>query len=116
MSEDLAIKLNDCTSKGYVIAPAGFGKTHLIAMAVRASGGRQLILTHTFAGVNSIKTKMVDLGVRASQFQVDTIASWALRLCLAYPKASGWKIENPTSKQWNKLYECCSVCWEEIHS
>lgn len=108
MSEDLAIKLNDCTTKGYVIAPAGFGKTHLIAMAVRASGGRQLILTHTFAGVNSIKTKMADLGVRASQFQVDTIASWALRLCLAYPKASGWKIENPTSKQWNKLYECCS--------
>lgn len=108
MSEDLAIKLNDCTSKGYVIAPAGFGKTHLIAMAVRASGGRQLILTHTFAGVNSIKTKMADLGVRASQFQVDTIASWALRLCMAYPKASGWKVENPTSKQWNKLYECCS--------
>ncbi|MHB9359591.1 UvrD-helicase domain-containing protein [Pseudomonas amygdali pv. morsprunorum] len=108
MSEDLAIKLNDCTTKGYVIAPAGFGKTHLIAMAVRASGGRQLILTHTFAGVNSIKTKMADLGVRASQFQVDTIASWALRLCLAYPKASGWKIENPTSKQWSKLYECCT--------
>lgn len=108
MSEDLAIKLNDCTTKGYVIAPAGFGKTHLIAMAVRASSGRQLILTHTFAGVNSIKTKMADLGVRASQYQVDTIASWALRLCLAYPKASGWKIENPTSKQWSKLYECCS--------
>ena len=108
MSEDLAIKLNECNSKGYVIAPAGFGKTHLIAMAVRGSGGRQLILTHTFAGVNSIKTKMADLGVRASQFQVDTIASWALRLCLAYPKASGWEIENPTSKQWNKLYECCS--------
>lgn len=108
MSEDLAIKLNGCTTKGYVIAPAGFGKTHLIAMAVRASSGRQLILTHTFAGVNSIKTKMADLGVRASQYQVDTIASWALRLCLAYPQSSGWKIENPTSKQWNKLYECCS--------
>ncbi len=108
MSDDLAIKLNDCITKGYVIAPAGFGKTHLIAMAVRASSGRQLILTHTFAGVNSIKTKMANLGVRGSQYQVDTIASWALRLCLAYPKASGWKIENPTSKQWNKLYECCT--------
>lgn len=113
MSEDLAIKLNDCTTKGYVIAPAGFGKTHLIAMAVRASIGRQLILTHTFAGVNSIKTKMAYLGVRASQYQVDTIASWALRICLAYPKASGWKIENPTSKQWNKLYECCSRLLEK---
>lgn len=108
MSEALAIKLNDCTTKGYVIAPAGYGKTHLIALAVRASSGRQLILTHTFAGVNSIKTKMTALGVPASKYQVDTIASWSLRLCLAYPKTSGWKTENPTSKQWNKLYECCS--------
>lgn len=108
MSEELAIKLNDCATKGYVLAPAGYGKTHLIALAVKASIGRQLILTHTFAGVNSIKAKMTNLGVRSSQYQVDTIASWALRLCLAYPKTSGWKIENPTSKQWNKLYECCS--------
>lgn len=108
MSEDLAIKLNDCSTKGYVIAPAGYGKTHLIVLAVQASGDRQLILTHTFAGVNSIKTKMTLLGVPASKFQVDTIASWALRLCLAYPKTSGWNTENPTSKQWSELYECCS--------
>lgn len=108
MSEELAIKLNDCTSKGYVIAPAGYGKTHLIALAVRASESRQLILTHTFAGVNSIKTKMTDLGIPASKYQVDTIASWSLRLCLAYPKTSGWETENPTGKQWNKLYGCCS--------
>lgn len=108
MSEVLAIKLNECTTKGYVIAPAGYGKTHLIALAVRASVGRQLILTHTFAGVNSIKTKMAALGVPASKYQVDTIASWSLRLCLAYPKTSTWKTENPTSKQWNKLYECCA--------
>lgn len=108
MSEELAIKLNHCKNKGYVIAPAGYGKTHLIALAVKASSGRQLILTHTFAGVNSIKTKMNALGVNASKYQVDTIASWSLRLCLAYPKNSGWNIECPTSKQWNKLYECCA--------
>lgn len=108
MAEELAIKLNDCTTKGYVIAPAGYGKTHLIALAVRASSGRQLILTHTFAGVNSIKTKMTALGVPVSKYQVDTIASWSLRLCLAYPMTSTWKIENPTNKQWNKLYKCCA--------
>jgi hypothetical protein len=108
MSEELATKLNDCTTKGYVIAPAGYGKTHLIALAARTSIGRQLILTHTFAGVNSIKTKMASLGVPAPKYQVDTIASWSLRLCLAYPKTSGWETENPTSKQWNKLYRCCS--------
>jgi DNA helicase-2/ATP-dependent DNA helicase PcrA len=108
MSEELAKKLNECTTKGYVIAPAGYGKTHLIALAVRASSGRQLILTHTFAGVNSIKTKMAALGIPASKYQVDTIASWSLRLCLAYPKTSGWMTENPTNKQWNKLYGCCT--------
>lgn len=108
MSEDLARKLNDFSTKGYVIAPAGYGKTHLIAMAVKAATKKQLILTHTFAGVNSIKTKMTALGVSSSKYQIDTIASWSLRLCLAYPKTSGWKAEHPTDKQWNKLYESCS--------
>lgn len=108
MSEDLALKLNSCTTKGYVIAPAGYGKTHLIALAVRASSGRQLVLTHTFAGVNSLKTKMAALGVPASMYQVDTIASWSLRLCLAYPKTSGWITDNPTNEQWNQLYACCT--------
>jgi DNA helicase-2/ATP-dependent DNA helicase PcrA len=77
-------------------------------MAVKTSTRRQLVLTHTFAGVNSIKTKMSALGVPSSKYHIETIASWSLRLCLAYPKTSGWKIENPTSKQWAKLYECCS--------
>ena len=109
MSDELALKLNDFNTKGYVIAPAGYGKTHLIAMAVKAATKRQLILTHTFAGVNSINAKIAALGVSSSKYQIDTIASWSLRLCLAYPKTSGWKVEHPTSKQWNNLYECCSV-------
>jgi len=108
VSEELATKLSNFAAKGYVIAPAGYGKTHLIALAVKAASNRQLILTHTFAGVNSIKTKMTALGVPTSKYQIDTIASWSLRLCLAYPATSGWKTENPTNKQWNKLYECCA--------
>ncbi|MBF4209233.1 hypothetical protein EI533_16005 [Pseudomonas donghuensis] len=110
MSEDLALKLNECKGRGFVIAPAGYGKTHLIAMAVRASTAKQLVLTHTFAGVNSIKTKMAALGVPASKYQVDTIASWSLRLCLAYPKTSGCNTDSPAdSEQWNRLYTSCSA-------
>ncbi|WP_348827664.1 UvrD-helicase domain-containing protein [Halomonas sp. RT37] len=108
MPEDLAKKLNNCTTKGYVIAPAGYGKTHLIALSVLVSSRRQLILTHTFAGVSSIKSKMTTLGISTEKYHVDTIASWSLRLCLSYPKTSGWVTENPTNKQWNMLYECCS--------
>ncbi|MFH1216479.1 MAG: UvrD-helicase domain-containing protein [Pseudomonadota bacterium] len=107
MPENLPKTLAEFPSKGYIIAPAGYGKTHLIALAVKAASHRQLILTHTFAGVNSIKTKMNLLGVPSSRYQVDTIASWTLRLCLAYPKTSGWKVDNPSGKQWNKLYKSC---------
>lgn len=104
MAEVSALELADFKAKGYVIAPAGFGKTYLIAEAVKLSTDRQLILTHTFAGVNSIKTKLNSLGVPSKKYQVDTIASWILRLCLAYPKTAGWTVEQPTGKQWGKLY------------
>ena len=107
MPESLPKRLAEFPSKGYIIAPAGYGKTHLIALAVKAASHRQLILTHTFAGVNSIKTKMNQLGVPSSKYQMDTIASWTLRLCLSYPKTSGWIVDNPSGKQWNKLYESC---------
>ena len=104
MAEVSALELADFKAKGYVIAPAGFGKTYLIAEAVKLSTDRQLILTHTFAGVNSIKTKLNSLGVPSKKYQVDTIASWILRLCLAYPKTAGWTVEQPTGKQWGRLY------------
>lgn len=110
MPKNLPQKLADFQSKGYVIAPAGYGKTHLIALAVNAGTNRQLILTHTFAGVNSIKVKMSRLGVPTSRYQVDTIASWSLRLCLAYPETSEWTVETPSGKEWNELYgSCCRL-------
>lgn len=105
---ELAKVLAEYQGKGYVIAPAGFGKTHLIAMAIKLVSSRQLILTHTFAGVNALKKKMQTLGVSASKYQIDTIASWSLRLCLAYPKNSGWNIDSPNQEQWNQLYEASS--------
>jgi DNA helicase-2/ATP-dependent DNA helicase PcrA len=107
MTNATPIKLANFISKGYVIAPAGFGKTHLIAESVKYSENKQLILTHTFAGVNSIKGKLAKLGVKGSKFHVDTIASWTLRLCTAYPKTSEWDIENPSSQQWKNLYISC---------
>lgn len=107
MTEVSPKTLAEFPSKGYVIAPAGYGKTHLIALAVKESSQCQLVLTHTFAGVNSIKIKMNLLGVPSSKYHVDTIASWALRLCTAYPKNSAWSIENPSAKQWNDLYNAC---------
>ena len=94
---------------GYVIAPAGFGKTHLIAEAVSRGSNRQLVLTHTYAGVNVLRRKMGELRVSQQLFRVDTIASFALRLCLAYSETSGWASERPVGPQWTDLYKACSL-------
>ena len=94
---------------GYVVAPAGFGKTYLIAEATARSAGRQLILTHTYAGVNALRQKMRALGVSDRLYHIDTIASWSLRICLSYSRTSGWQDEHPANnQQWNTLYEACT--------
>ncbi len=94
---------------GYVIAPAGFGKTHLIADATGRGAPRQLVLTHTHAGVNALRRKMLALGVPARAARVETIASWALRLSLAYPRTSGWATECPAGDEWAGLYRTCAA-------
>lgn len=94
---------------GYVVAPAGFGKTHLIAQAVSLTDRRQLVLTHTYAGINQLRHKMRDLKVGSRCFRIDTIASWALRLTLSYPVTSRWTIERPTADEWSALYRACTV-------
>jgi hypothetical protein len=93
---------------GYVVAPAGFGKTHLIAASLLHANKRQLVLTHTYAGVNALRKKMRQLKVPNTAHHIDTIASWALRLALSYPQASGWTVTRPQRDQWPQLYAALS--------
>lgn len=94
---------------GYVVAPAGYGKTHLIAESTARSVGRQLILTHTYAGVNALRRKMRTLGISDRLYRIDTIASWVLRLSLSYSGTSGWSDERPVNNErWSALYEAGS--------
>lgn len=106
---DLSEILAASRGVGYVVAPAGFGKTHLIAQAVSRTDKRQLVLTHTYAGVNQLRRKMRDLNVSSRCFRIDTIASWALRLSLSYSRTSRWTIERPTAGEWCALYGACST-------
>lgn len=109
---DLPEVLASCQGSGYVVAPAGFGKTHLIAEAVSRSSDKQLVLTHTYAGVNVLRRKLRELRVRSEAFRVDTIAGWALRLCVSYPATSSWAINHPSGDQWTALYHACSALLE----
>jgi|SRR5690625_4827661 len=111
---ELSVTLANYKGAGYVIAPAGYGKTHLIATATARSTGRQLILTHTHAGVNSLQHKMRMLGVSNRLYHIDTIASWILRLALSYSKTTGWDKERPTNNtSWNALYKSGSALLDE---
>lgn len=70
-------------TKSLVIAPAGHGKTHCIVECLNVSENNQLILTHTNAGVASIKEKVRKIGVKTS-YSVETICGFAQKYVEAF--------------------------------
>jgi hypothetical protein len=93
------------SDRGSVIAPAGCGKTELIARAATLSEGRRLlILTHTNAGLRALKDRLHRLRVRPGSAHVDTIAGWALRYALGYPTTSKLSSHDPLGAEWDAVY------------
>lgn len=72
--------------KSYLIAPAGYGKTHTIAECLKYTKGKQLILTHTHAGVASIKEKIKKLNIPYKNYKVETISSYAQKYVFSFYK------------------------------
>jgi hypothetical protein len=79
------------TSSGSVTAPAGCGKTHLIAACLRDARFSKpvLVLTHTNAGAAALRSRLHRLGVSGSSFRVMTLDGFALRLARFLPVRSG---------------------------
>ncbi|WP_306259924.1 UvrD-helicase domain-containing protein [Pararhizobium sp. IMCC21322] len=76
---------------GSVSAPAGCGKTHLIASALQRHVDPKpiLILTHTNAGVAALRARLTHMGVPQSAFRITTIDGWGMRLIGTFPQRSG---------------------------
>jgi len=76
---------------GSVSAPAGCGKTHLIATSLQNHVGPKpiLILTHTNAGVAALRTRLDEMGVPRKAYRITTIDGWAMRLIGTFPTRSG---------------------------
>lgn len=72
--------------KSLLIAPAGYGKTHTIAECIvwLQHSGRQLVLTHTHAGVASLREKIAKQGVSSRSYNVETISSFAQRYVMSF--------------------------------
>lgn len=89
--ESIAQKLQTA-NKGFIVAPAGYGKTHLIAESVVNFGNeRELILTHTHAGVDSVRRKVLSLNPSRKNFHIETIDGFILRYVVNYPHTSNWQ-------------------------
>lgn len=109
MDSDSHSELLASSERVCLTAPAGCGKTELIARAVgHRVKGRQLVLTHTHAGVKALRDRLRKLGVPAVYYHVDTIAGWSLRYALAFPSLSGLETFHPQSGEWGKVYESVS--------
>jgi hypothetical protein len=69
---------------GLVVAPAGCGKTHLIANTLNTSQIKPyLVLTHTTAGVTALKQRLKS--IPAKNYVVTTIDGWALKIAKYFP-------------------------------
>lgn len=76
--------------RGTVTAPAGCGKTHLIAEAIIRHTQTKpiLVLTHTNAGVVALRGRLERAGVPSSAYRLSTIDGWAMRLISTFPRRS----------------------------
>jgi DNA helicase-2/ATP-dependent DNA helicase PcrA len=76
---------------GSVTAPAGCGKTQLIAstLARCAEDKPVLVLTHTNAGVAALRGRLDRLGISAKRYRLSTIDGWSMRLIATFPARSG---------------------------
>lgn len=90
--------------RGSVIAPAGCGKTEQIACAVVRSSDRRLILTHTIAGIDALRGRLKELKADPAQYEIATIAAWALRLASSFPVRSSLIAVTPDGGDWDSVY------------
>lgn len=80
-------------SRACLIAPAGYGKTHFIVDCMREAPQKQLILTHTHAGVASLREKLSKEKISPSQYTLRTISSLAKDFFLAYADTQDREIQ-----------------------
>lgn len=105
MSTETDAQLLASSERAFAVAPAGFGKTELIARAIELSSHKSLVLTHTHSGVNAMRARLQRLGVPRDKYGVATIAGWALKYTSAYRSLSGLTIALPSGDEWPQVYE-----------
>ncbi len=107
--DEVVKTLADAKEPVCVTAAAGCGKTETIVRAVALAEGKQLILTHTNAGVAALRSRLRKNGVSESKYRVETIASWLLKYVSAYSSMSGLLNPRPQGDDWKKVYHAAQA-------
>lgn len=78
-----------------VTAPAGTGKTHLLAESIKAYRGDKpvLVLTHTNAGVQALRKRLEQAQVTRRLYALGTIDGFALQLVRTFPLRTGHTLD-----------------------
>lgn len=107
--------------RGAVTAPAGCGKTHLIAMTLTHHSDPKpiLVLTHTNAGVAALRDRLNRAHVPPRAYRLSTIDGWAMQLTSMFPKRSGHdpavlELKNPP-RDYLKIREAAATLLEKGH-
>lgn len=94
-----------------IIAPAGHGKTEMIMDIVEHAPGKQLLLTHTNAGVDAIEKRLKKRNISKNKYHVATIASFCIKWCVSYPQNACFNMVlsplnggNEAQQYYNNLY------------
>ncbi len=112
MSDDVYQAIAQASS-GFVESPAGCGKTEAIIRTVGTyCNGRQLILTHTHAGVDALSQRFRQHSVPTVKYHVDTIAGWSWGWVRKYPENAGYTGSTEIA-QWNDVYAAMSVLMQK---
>lgn len=77
--------------RGSITAPAGCGKTQLIADALARHHGSKpvLVLTHTNAGLAALRARLEKAKVPTAKYKIATLDGFAMRLIGKFPMRSG---------------------------
>lgn len=96
-----------------LIAPAGHGKTTAIADCIKLCPDDecQLILTHTHAGIASLKSKFLLKNIPSSKYKLETITGFAQRYVLSILGSSVLPDENDKT-YFNRAVEICGSLLE----
>lgn len=90
-------------SKALIVAPAGCGKSQLLVDNLKNHMGLKpiLILTHTNAGVASLKNKLIKSNIPNKKFKLYTIDGFAIRLVRLFSKRAEYTREKLSGKNIN---------------